>query len=256
MIALLTDFGFKDEYAGVIKGVICSINPRVKIIDLCHEIPAQDILWAALLIYKSCSFFPAKTIFLCIVDPAVGSKRDIVIVKKDSRYFIAPDNGLLSFIVGETRGLEIIKVNPDEIQLQPLSSTFHGRDIFAPLAAHLSIDNNISRFGAAVESIKLIEFPQPEITDGKIIAMVIQIDRFGNLTTNLERDVFEKLGWKNLEIQLRDSIIREISNCYEKKRDSIAIWGSRGLLEIAVPDNSAADILGLNRGSIVIIKRK
>jgi S-adenosyl-L-methionine hydrolase (adenosine-forming) len=257
MVVLLTDFGLEDEYVGAMKGVIAAINPAVSIVDLCHNVKAQDILWAGLLVAKNYSLFPAETIFLCVVDPTVGSERDIIILKKGEYYFIAPDNGLLSFIARDSRGLNIVKLDIDRLPINGTpSATFQGRDIFAPLAGYLSKDRDIFKFGGSKENIEIIDFPEPKIEGDHIIAKIINIDRFGNLTANIDKDIFNKLGWNNFTIELGDIKIKRIAQFYEQDKDVVALWGSRGLLEIAVPCGCAQEALSLGRDSIIVIKKQ
>ena len=255
MIALLTDFGTRDEYAGVVKGVIYSINPDVKIVDLSHEIPAQDVLWGSMVIYKSYRYFPKGTIFLSVVDPGVGSKRDIIILKAAGYYFIAPDNGLLSLVYSSFRNKKVIRVNQDKFSLKPTSCTFHGRDIFAYTAGYLSMRKRVSGFGTGVKSINIKKFPEPLFKKKEIQAEVVHIDRFGNLITNLEREVFLKLNWASVKIVVKNKFIKGISSCYQESRDLAAVWDSRDLLEIAVPNKNAARVLKARKGDTVKLIR-
>jgi len=255
MIALLTDFGTIDEYVGVVKGVIYSINPDVKIVDLSHEIPAQDVLWAGLIVYKSCKYFPPGTIFLSVVDPGVGSRRDIIILKAAGYYFIAPDNGLLSLIYSSFRDKKIIRLNQDKFSLKPTSCTFHGRDIFACAAGYLSRNKKLSGFGTEVKSINIRKFPEPLFKKKEVQAEVVHIDRFGNLITNLEQEVFFKLNWANVEIVVKNKSIRGISSCYQGNRGLVAVWDSRNLLEIAFPNGNAARVLKAKKRDIIKLIR-
>lgn len=253
IIVLLTDFGGKDEYVGVMKGVINSINPEVKIVDLCHEIPPQNIIWAGYVLYKSYKYFPEETIFLCVVDPGVGTKREIIILRTDNYYFIAPDNGLLSLVYKNSKIKKTIRVNKDKFSLKPVSFTFHGRDIFAPIAGYLSKRKKIDSFGQQVQKIKIVNFPKPSFSKCEIKATVIHIDRFGNLITNLKKDEFQKLRWANFKIFIKNRIITEIVNCYAQDRDLVAVWESRDLLEIASPNSSAENILKAKVGDTLRI---
>lgn len=253
VIVLLTDFGLKDEYVGVMKGVIYSITDEAKIIDLCHGIPPQDIIWAGYVLYKSYKYFPKGSIFVAVVDPGVGTPRDIILMEAGGYYFLAPDNGLLSLIYERLNPKIILKVDKDKFSLGSVSYTFHGRDIFAPVAAHLSKGVDISEFGQPLKEIILEEFPRPEVEGNQIRASVIHVDRFGNLITNLERGEFENLGLKDPRIIIAGRQILGISTFYEQDKDLIAIWESRDLLEIASPNASAAELLGVGKGEEVRI---
>jgi hypothetical protein len=253
IIVLLTDFGLKDEYVGVMKGVIYSITDEAKIIDLCHEIPPQDIIWAGYLLYKSYKYFPKGSIFVAVIDPGVGTSRDIILMEAEGYFFLAPDNGLLSLIYERLNPKIILKVDKDKFSLKPVSHTFHGRDIFAPVAAHLSKGMDISEIGEPLKEIILEEFPKPKVKEDQIIASVIHVDRFGNLITNLEREEFENLGLKGPRIIIAGRQIQGISTFYEPDKDLIAIWESKNLLEIASPNASAAKLLGVGKGERVRI---
>jgi hypothetical protein len=257
MIVFLSDFGQKDEYVGVVKGVISSINPQVRIVDLCHHIPAQNVSWAGLVLYKSYRYFPQNSIFLSVVDPGVGSERKIIILQAEDYYFLAPDNGLLTLIYRNLKLQKLVQVQIEKFSFKPFSSTFHGRDVFAPISAHLSLGKELTVFGTEIEEIKLIDYLWPEFGDQQVIAKVIHIDGFGNLITNLEREKFEKLGWREFEVAIKQKRISGIVSSYSQGGDLVAIWESRNLLEIAVPNGSAAQKLKAELGEEVrLIKRK
>ena len=252
MIVLLTDFGLKDEYVGVMKGVIYSLTPNTRIIDLTHEIPPQDIIWASIVLYKSYKYFPQGSIFLTVVDPGVGTNRDILILKADRYYFVAPDNGVLTSIYTNLKPDVIVKVDKEKYSLKPISSTFHGRDIFAPLAAYLKREKRPRKFGREVPRIKIIKFPKPIFRKKEIQATIIHEDRFGNLIVNLEKEEFEKLKWRRVKIFIRGKVIRGIASSYSGE-GLIAIWESHNLLEIALPRKSAGRALNVGVGEKVRI---
>jgi len=255
VIILITDFGLGDEYVGVMKGVIYSINPEVKIIDLTHGISSQDKIWAGIVVYKTYKFFPQGSIFLIVVDPGVGTERDIIIMKAGGYYFIAPDNGVLSLIYEKFHPEIIIKAEKKKYSLNPVSFTFHGRDIFAPVAAHLSRGENVFQMGDKVDRIVKIKFPQPQIREKEITTPIIHIDRFGNLITCLDREEFEKLGWRKFKIEYKGRIIEGISSCYDTSKDLIAIWESKNFLEIAKPGGCAQEYLQAKPGDEIRIMK-
>ncbi len=256
MIILLTDFGLEDEYVGVMKGVILSNVPDVKICDLCHGIAAQDVSWAGMVVYKTYKYFPHGSIFVCCVDPGVGTDRNIIILHAENRYFIAPDNGLLTQIFKKSKKKNIVKVNSKEIALKPLSSTFHGRDIFAPLAVRLCRNKKLDKLGVAVKNIKLLSIHKPKYNKDEIRAHIIHIDKFGNIITDLDKGFFKSLNWENFQIAIKGRKIDRISSFYQAKEALIAIWESKDLLEIASPGNSAANLLNIAAGDIVKIFRR
>ena len=200
VITLLTDFGVQDAYAGAMKGVIAGINPFANIIDICHTVPPQDIFSGAYLLYTAYKYFPRKTIHVAVVDPGVGSKRDIVCVETENFFFLAPDNGLLSFIIQDERPKSVHRVTNDKYFLPSLSSTFHGRDVFAPVAAHLSLGVKPQQLGIEINRLEQLEIPSPTYKNGRIEGQVISVDRFGNLISNITRLHIEQ----RLKCQIQD----------------------------------------------------
>ncbi len=189
IITLLTDFGNQDAYVGIMKGVITGINPAAHVIDLCHSIPPQDVFIGAYLLSTSYKYFPSGTIHVAVVDPGVGSKRDIVCVEIRNCLFLVPDNGILSFIVQEEKPKRIVQVTNSKYFLPVLSHTFHGRDLFAPVAAHLSLGAKPLQLGNATGQLAQLDLPEPFHTKaGQLKGQIIYIDRFGNLITNITRE--------------------------------------------------------------------
>ena len=201
VITLLTDFGIQDAYAGAMKGVIAGINPFANIIDICHTVPPQDIFNGAYLLYTAYKYFPKKTIHVAVVDPGVGSKRNIVCVETENYFFLTPDNGLLSFIIQDERPKSVHRVTNDKYFLPALSSTFHGRDVFAPVAAHLSLGVKPQQLGIEINRLEQLEIPSPAYKNGRIEGQVISVDRFGNLITNITRLHIEQ----HLRCQIQDT---------------------------------------------------
>ncbi len=189
VITLLTDFGYQDAYVGIMKGVIAGINPLANIIDICHNVPPQDIFNGAYLLYTAYKYFPKDTIHVAIVDPGVGSKRDIVCIKTKDSFFLVPNNGILSFIVQEEKPNGIFRVTNNKYFLPTTSNTFHGRDIFAPVAAHLSLGIKPQLLGIKINQLTLLDIPKPTSKKtGLLEGQIIYIDRFGNLITNIKRE--------------------------------------------------------------------
>jgi len=254
-IALLTDFGLNDNFVGVMKGVIYQINPEAKIIDICHEVESHNIIEAAFLLKSSYHYFPAGTIFLIVVDPGVGTGRKALIVETKKYLFVAPDNGILSFLAeGEMR--KIIQIANEEYFLQPVSRTFHGRDIFAPVAAHLSRGEKAGNFGPTIKKIEKLNFPEPEVKNNRLVGEVLYVDRFGNLITNINEDVFLRfIGSRKFQIVIGKLKISKVSSSYEDGRDGspIAIFGSFNNLEISFYRDDASRRLDLSKGSKVYV---
>jgi len=193
VITLMTDFSDQDAYVGIMKGVITEVNPRANIIDICHSIPPQDIFKGAYLLYTSYKYFPKGTIHVAVVDPGVGSKRNIVCVETRNYLFLTPDNGILGFIIQEERPKRIIRVTNNNYFLPAPSNTFHGRDVFAPVAAHLSLGIKPKQLGNATKQLEHLSIPQPVRKNTRQLeGQIISIDRFGNLVTNITKSHLEE----------------------------------------------------------------
>ncbi|MFH1622487.1 MAG: SAM-dependent chlorinase/fluorinase [Candidatus Omnitrophota bacterium] len=254
MITLLTDFGYKDNFVGVVKGVILGINPRVHVVDLCHEVEPQDIMGAAFALKTAYRYFPKDTIHLVIIDPGVGSGRLPILVKTKDYYFIGPDNGVLSLALEDQEIEGIVYLDNYEFHLRPVSNTFHARDIFAPVAVHLSKGISYQLFGKGLKDYKKIKLPKPKIKPSLISGEIIYIDRFGNLFTNISQDIKDKI--KKPKIKIKDKLIRGLKSSYAqvKPKTLLAIWGSSGFLEIALNFGSAKENLGAKIGEKVEIE--
>ncbi|HHT9159902.1 MAG TPA: SAM hydrolase/SAM-dependent halogenase family protein, partial [Candidatus Brocadiaceae bacterium] len=193
VITLLTDFGNQDAYVGVMKGVITGINPLANIIDICHNIPPQDVFNAAYLLYTSYKYFPRGTIHVAVVDPGVGSRRDIVCVVTKDYFFLVPDNGILSFIIQDEKPKSIFRITNSKYFLPSPSNTFHGRDVFAPVSAHLSLGAKLRQLGIKINQLKQLDIPKPDYKKtGQLEGQVIYIDRFGNLISNITKEYLVK----------------------------------------------------------------
>lgn len=258
IVTLLTDFGEEDEYAGVMRGVILRINPKAQIVDLCHQIPPGDIRRAGRLLGWSWRFFPPGTVHVAVVDPGVGSSRRILCCKHEGHLFLAPDNGILSHILFGARRVRAYEATDRRYWLPGVSRTFHGRDIFAPLAGHLSKGLDPRRIGPAVKSIRRLEEPLPRrVGARRWVGQVVALDRFGNAVTDLRWRDLQRWGPSGVEVRFRGRRIRGLQEAYSAagKGKTLAIVGSRGLLEIAVNGGSAARVLGIRPGHRVEVRR-
>lgn len=247
IIALLTDFGTKDYFVGAMKGVIFSINASAKIVDITHEIPPQDIKSAAFTLRACYKNFPRKTIFVSVVDPGVGSNRRAILAETEDYFFIAPDNGLLSFAFDEATNLRIFELTEKQFFAENVSRTFHGRDIFAPVAAHLSKGVETNLFGREIKGFVRFDTARPQkISENEIEAEIIHIDCFGNLITNLKsEDLPEKFTLK-----ISGEKIEKLRDYFTEaeKGEIFMIPGSAGFLEIASFQNPAKDLLNAKIG--------
>lgn len=252
IITLLTDFGTSDGYVGAMKGVILGINPNSTIVDITHDVHPQDIHQAAYLLDTVHPYFPDDTIHIVVVDPGVGTERQSVILKTPRAIFVAPDNGVLSHVIDEK--VEAIAITNPDFWLEHVSTTFHGRDIFAPVAAHLSLGIPISEFGKATSSLVTFPWIQPTTEEnGTVVGQVIHIDRFGNLITNLKR---ADLPNTDFFIEVKRHFIHKLSSSYAEGDELLALIGSNGYLEIGVKNGSAAMSLAAECGDRVDIVAK
>lgn len=261
VISLTTDFGLTDEYVGVMKGVLISKAPSARLVDLCHEIPPFDVALAADLVKGAFRYFPSGTVHLMVVDPGVGSPRDIVCARCDGHFLLAPDNGLLPAIFGEVPPSGLCRVTRDDLRLPRVSATFHGRDIFAPVAAYLHQTQDLSALGPALPFGALIPAPRLELTasPGRIAVPVRRIDRFGNLITALSRPELQRLtqgvALSAITIEVGAARLRGIATCYADAAQGapLALFGSRDTLEIAISCGHAAQTLDIARGETVTL---
>lgn len=254
LITLTTDFGHQDPFVGIMKGVIATINPKAKVIDLCHGVPPQDVMAGALILQNSIRYFPRGTIHLVVVDPGVGSARRPLLIEADSNYFIGPDNGVLSLALAGKSADRIVALSNRAYHLQPTSETFHGRDIFAPVAAHLSLGVAVEEFGESVADFTEIAFPAlADLERNNIEGQIVYIDAFGNLFTNIREHDLTGLPSDRLEIAVGPVTIRGLATSYAAARagELVALVNSWGLLEIAENRGNAAQRSGAKVGDKV-----
>lgn len=256
VISLLTDFGTTDYFVGAVKGAILSVNPSVVIADITHEIAPQDIRSAAFTLLASYQTFPVGTIHVAVIDPGVGSARRPLIVSANQQFFVGPDNGLFTYIYDQEPAHSAIHVTAEKyFRLEP-SSTFHGRDIFAPVAAALSLGIKPENFGPPItDAVRLAGSLKPTVhQNGKVRARIIHIDRFGNCITNITRELLP--GAKELKLRVNGNVIRKLHRFYNEAgaaKDVFAIWGSAGFLELSVNGDSAARTLKAKRDDKVLL---
>lgn len=272
-IVLMTDFGTIDPYVGIMKGIIAQLAPHVRCIDLTHEIPPGDILRAAIFLWQSQAYFPKNSIFLCVVDPGVGTSRKAIIVNADEQWYIGPDNGIFSFVVSENSRSWAIQ--PERMNSTP-SFTFHGRDIFAPAASFLARGRDPDDFGHRIAHINLLTNPKLEISPHEyILGEVLYEDRFGNLITSLglflwvKPNILQFNSW--LPIEPRSHMVIDVNHAKVSLLNKAelpivhtygeldlgacgCLIGSSGLLEIVANQSRASQRLGLKRGDMIILK--
>ena len=243
-IVLLTDFGLKDAYAGILKGVVASISPQTNIMDLSHEVSPQDILQGSFLLVTSFSYFPKGSVFCVVVDPGVGSDRKAICIKTEDYYFVGPDNGVLWEAAKRNRIQGMIHLTNAGYFLNPVSGTFHGRDIFAPVAAHISKGlNDIALLGKPLESCVKYEFPRIGESRDSLELCVIHIDRFGNLILNIEHEPFNRfVQGREFSLAINGERISRVFSNYAQAgdRELFLIASSSSHMEISLKNSSAA----------------
>ena len=260
LVTLLTDFGTRDYFVGAMKGALLAVNPRATIIDLTHEIPAHDIAAGAFALLAAHDAFPAGTIHVAVVDPGVGSTRRPVVVATHDYFFVGPDNGLFSYICARGTDVRAFHLTNEKYFRAPISDTFHGRDIFAPVAGALSNGVLPEELGAEIKDIVRLPALVPQrAEDGTLTAAVINIDRFGNCVTNITRaDLSAEAIAGGMSLQVGAHYVRSFRRFYAEgdfvPRAIFAIWGSAGFLEISAAQDSAARLLGIERGAKVIVQ--
>ena len=258
IITLTTDYGTNDHLVGVLKGVILSINPEVNIVDITHSILAHDILDGALTLSQAYKFFPSKTIHLVVVDPGVGTARRPILVAGDTHYFVAPDNGVLSAIYDQSESLYVWDITSEHYFRQPVSNTFHGRDIFAPVAAWLSKSWQTASFGDAITDFVRFAIPKPKVSGNTTKGIVLRVDNFGNLITNLTVEDVPALIAPDAKFTIRvgNAAVTKIVPTFAQGAagETFAIIGSSGYIEICVNKGSAARTVGAGRGAEVTVE--
>lgn len=281
IITLTTDFGLADGYVAAMKGVILGINPEARLVDICHNIEPQSILQAAFVFSTAYTFFPKRTVHVVVVDPGVGTERRAIILKTPNAFFVAPDNGVLSYIIQQylaeppdeeaeyqqyisaaggrllkvalANEAEAVAITDNKYFRSPVSPTFHGRDIFAPVAAHLSLGVALEEFGERLTSLEMLLLHRPQKrADGSLVAHIIHIDNFGNLITDIKSDDLPGTG--DVTVEVGGRTISGVSGTYAERRELMALVGSSGSLEIALRDGSAQSLLGVRLGDEVILR--
>jgi S-adenosylmethionine hydrolase len=259
-IALVSDFGTRDHYAGVMKGVILTICPDVTLVDVTHDLPAHDIPFAARELAATYKYFPVGTIFLVVVDPGVGSARRGIAADTGDYRFVAPDNGVLTAVLHEVPPKKVVELTERRYGRPTVSRTFEGRDRFAPAAAWLAKGIQLPALGRPVSDMVQIPLVVPVVDKDRITGTVTRIDRFGNVVTNIERRQCEKLdpAGDGLQIAVGDAAIEHIVATYSDiaAGDICGVYGSTDHLECAAQSASAADMLGVAVGAPVVVTRR
>ncbi|MBI4774643.1 MAG: SAM-dependent chlorinase/fluorinase [Deltaproteobacteria bacterium] len=246
IVTLTTDFGTSDGYVGAMKGVILSIHARVNVVDITHEIPPQDIMCGAMAIETASAFFPEHAVHVAVVDPGVGSERKPIGIRTESGIFVGPDNGLFTLAVRACDSVEIFQLREKRFFLNEVSSTFHGRDVFAPVGAHLAMGAPLEEMGSPLKSMVYLDIPEPAVREGCIRGSIIHIDRFGNLITNISGMHLEKAHLREpFQVHWGEHTLEGLKTSYSSAPPGslAALFGSSGRLEIS-RNSGRADVMG------------
>jgi S-adenosylmethionine hydrolase len=259
IITLTTDYGTQDHLVGVIKGVILKINPDVQIVDITHNVTPFDLLDGALAIASAYTYFPPRTIHVVVVDPGVGTERRPLIVSGQNQYFLAPDNGVLSGVYEKEPNPIVRNLTAEHYFLHPVSKTFHGRDVFAPVAAWLSKSWQPGSMGEDITDYKKFAMPKPKEADGTWKGVVLKVDAFGNLLTNFRAEDLPAGAVEKgvIDLQAGTNAVKRLVPTFAagSNGEVVAFVGSSGYLELGVNKGSAAKALGVGRGAAVFLKK-
>ena len=254
IITLTTDFGAADPFVGAMKGVIYSICRDAAIADITHGIEAFDILGGALTIVQACPYYPAGSVHVVVVDPGVGSERRPILAEADGHIYVAPDNGVLTLVLQRAKVLTVRHITNTEYFRHPVSQTFHGRDVFAPIAAHVANGIAVESLGPEIADHVQLDIPKPQITEGAVRGQVLKTDRFGNLLTNLTTEHIPE----RFTARCGDVKISKIAKSYAEGTvgEVFFILGSSGFYEISAQQSSAAEIIGGGRRLEILVTPK
>lgn len=254
LVTLTTDFGTTDPFVGIMKGVLTTRAPGVTVVDVTHGIPPQQVLVGALVLRAAAPYFPPGTIHVAVVDPGVGSARRPICVETATGVFVGPDNGLLSLATGTDPARRIVHLTDERVFLTPRSRTFHGRDVFAPVAAALATGTPPAALGVPVDSLECLSLPAVRMGDHLVHGEVMYVDHFGNLTTNISPETLANHG--RLTFVAGSARIAGLATTYASvpAGHPVAVVNSFGLVEIAVREGSAAAVLGAGPGSTVTVE--
>jgi S-adenosyl-L-methionine hydrolase (adenosine-forming) len=258
IITLTTDYGTSDHLAGVLKGVILRILPNATVVDINHHVAPFDVLDGALTIGCAYGFFPPRTVHVVVVDPGVGTARRPIIASAEQQHFVAPDNGVLSMVYDRDPGAVVRHVTAEHHFLSPVSSTFHGRDVFAPVAAWLAKTFQTEAFGEEITDFVRFVLPRPKPAGTAFKGVVLRMDAFGNLMTNFTAEDLPASVMESgkIKLQVGGKVVERLAQNFAEGAAGVpvAIWGSSGYLEIAVNKGNAARVLGVNRGAEVTLE--
>lgn len=253
-IALISDFGYRDAYVGIMKSVIHGIAPEAYLIDLCHEVPAHNVMSGSYLVASALPYLPARSIVLGVVDPGVGTRRRAIAVRTENHTYVGPDNGLFHMAYDIEDPIEAVELTNPDYHLGRISKTFHGRDIFSPVAGHLAQGVPLADLGEAIDPEGLVRLPEigPIIKENGIESSIVHIDHFGNVVTNLSREVMEAAGKQAKYVRIGEHRALFAQSFHDiSKNDPVAYFNSTDYLEVGIRNGSAAEQLQLKQRLLI-----
>jgi S-adenosylmethionine hydrolase len=253
IITLISDFGLRDHYVAMMKGVILSINPDVRLVDISHLIGVGSVFQASRLICETFHYFPEGTVHMAVVDPSVGSKRRLIGLEAEAHFFVGPDNGIFWPVIKDHKG-KIVHLTESRYFLPPVSHTFHGREIFAPVAAHLSLGVDLEIMGMLIKDPVELNLPSAYIDEGILTGQIIRVDNFGNLITNIHRTEFERfIDSAQPVIEVGNLVVKGLSRIYADTEEGkpLALINSSNWLEIAIDLGRASEYIGVDSEEII-----
>jgi hypothetical protein len=258
IVTLTTDFGTRDPYAGIMKAMVLTANPDARLVDITHEIPARDIVIAAFTLTRTYEYFPAGTIHVAVVDPEVGEKRKNIAILTQNHLFVGPDNGVFTMVLQREKSIEIREIKNPPFIAGRISNTFHGRDVFAPCAGHLSAGRLFTDVGPELRQIRYLKYPKVTQNGNILTGEIVSVDSFGNMITNISEPTFRSfVGRRRFEIYFAterfDTIIRHYSDV--PQGTPLLLFGSSGHLEISINAGSAEEYFMTSTGSAVAVRR-
>ncbi len=261
VIALLSDLGERNYFVGAMKGAILSVNPDAKIVDITHQISKHDVRTAAFVLSNAAETFPQETVFVVVVDPGVGTRRRCLLLQtRNSLFFVGPDNGVFTLVAERFGVKQIFEVTNRELMRPQISDTFHGRDVMAPVAAHLSLGLKPEKVGPELKSLKRVRVSKPELKRNELRGEVLHIDDFGNLVTNISRRLLEKFAKPGVALDVRvkeEKLKARLVKTFGEvaHHEPLCYTGSTGLLEVAINRGNLAQKIGASPSDKVILKR-
>lgn len=257
LITLTTDFGLRDPYVAAMKGVMLHLNPDVRLVDITHEVPPQDVMHAAFVLRQAYAMFPDHTVHVAVVDPGVGTSRRAIAVRAGDQFFVGPDNGLFSLVLPDGHFDEAVELDRPEYWRIPVPApTFHGRDIFAPVAARLAAGFPLQALGTRISELRPLRWPLPLVDAEGVRGFVMHVDHYGNCISNiLPGDIEQHREGRGLRVYVGNSSVRALHQTYADvpSGDPVLVFGSSGYLEVAVNGGNAAELLDIRRGAPVTL---